>query len=78
MFATKIRRVGKSNFLIISIATLAVLDVKESDTVYIAPSDDNCLKIHARDTAVLAALAAAKEVIDGNRSLLQAPKSKLI
>jgi hypothetical protein len=51
---------------------LAALDVKEGDTVYVTRSDDNCLKSQAHDPDVLAALAAAEEVMDEHRTLLQA------
>lgn len=51
---------------------LAALDVKDGDSVYVTRSDDNCLKIRAHGPEVLAALAAAQEVIDKHRTLLQA------
>ena len=51
---------------------LAALDVKDGDTVYVTRSDDNGLKVLAHDPALLAALAAAENVIDENRTLLQA------
>jgi len=35
-------------------------------------SDDNGLKIQAHDPELIAALAAAEEVMDENRTLLQA------
>ena len=35
-------------------------------------SDDNGLKLQAHDPALVAALAAAEEVMDENRTLLQA------
>ena len=35
------------------------------------PSNDNSLKVHADDPALLEALDAAEEVMDGNRALLR-------
>ena len=72
MFRTKIRKVGNSSVVTVTAEMLAALDVKEGDTVYVTRSDDNCLKIQAHDPDVLAALAAAEEVMDENRILLQA------
>ena len=43
---------------------LAALDVKDGDTVYVTRSDDNGLKIQAHDPELIAALAAAEEVMD--------------
>jgi len=50
---------------------LAVLGAKEGDTVYVMRSDDNSLKIHTQDPAVLEALEAAEVVMDENCTLLQ-------
>ena len=72
MFQTKIRKVGNSSVVTISAEMLAALDVKEGDTVYVTRSDDNGLKIQAHDPKLLAALATAEEVMDENRTLLQA------
>ena len=72
MFRTKIRKVGNSSVVTVSAEMLAALDVKEGDTVYVTRPDDNCLKIQAHDPDVLAALAAAEEVMDEHRTLLQA------
>ena len=72
MFRTKIRKVGNSSVLTISAEMLAALDVKEGDTVYVTRSDDNGLKIYAHDPALISALAAAEDVMDENRTLLQA------
>ena len=72
MFQTKIRKVGNSSVVTISAEMLAALDVKDGDTVYVTRSDDNGLKIQAHDPELLAALAAAEEVMDENRTLLQA------
>ena len=68
MFQTKIRKVGNSSVITISAEMLAALDVKEGDTVYVTRSDDNGIKIQAHDPA----LAAAEDVMDENRTLLQA------
>jgi len=72
MFQTKIRKVGNSSVVTISAEMLAALDVKDGDTVYVTRSDDNGLKIQAHDPELIAALAAAEEVMDENRTLLQA------
>ena len=72
MFQTKIRKVGNSSVVTISAEMLATLDVKDGDTVYVTRSDDNGLKIQAHDPALLEALEAAEEVMDENRTLLQA------
>jgi putative addiction module antidote len=72
MFQTKIRKVGNSSVITISAEMLAALDVKETITVYVTRSDDNGLKIQAHNPALLAALTAAEEVMDENRSLLEA------
>ena len=71
MFQTKIRNVGNSSVITISAEMLAALEVKESITVYVTRSDDNGLKIQAYNPALLAALTAAEEVMDENRSLLE-------
>ena len=72
MFQTKIRKVGNSSVVTISAEMLAALDVKDGDTVYVTRSDDNGLKIQAYDPELIAALEAAEEVMDENRTLLQA------
>ena len=72
MFQTKIRKVGNSSVVTMSAEMLAALDVKEGDTVYVTRSDDNGLKIQAHDPALLEAMAAAEDVMDENRTLLQA------
>ena len=72
MFRTKIRKVGNSCVVTVTAEMLAALDVQEGDTVYVTRSDDHCLKIQAHDPDVLAALAAAEEVMDEHRTLLQA------
>ena len=72
MFQTKVRKVGNSSVMTMSLEMLAALDVKDGDTVYVTRSDDNCLKISAHNPQVVAALEAAERVMDGNRDLLQA------
>ena len=72
MFQTKIRKVGNSSVVTISAEMLAALDAKDGDTVYVTRSDDNGLKILAHDPTLLAALTAAEDVMDENRTLLQA------
>ena len=49
---------------------LAILGVNEGDKLYVTPSDDNGLKIHAYDAAVLEALAEAYVVMNENHILL--------
>ena len=71
MFKTKIRKEGNSAAITLSSEMLAVLGVAEGDTVYVARSGDNGLKIHALDPAVLEALAAAEVVTDENCTLLR-------
>lgn len=71
MFKTKIRKEGNSAVITLSSVMLAVLGAKEGDTVYVMLLDDNSLKIHAHDPAVLEALEAADVVMDENCTLLQ-------
>ena len=72
MFKTKICKVGNSYVVTISAEMLAASDMKDGDTVYVTRYDDNGLKIQAHDPELIAALAAAEEVMDENRTLLQA------
>ena len=51
---------------------LAVLDIKEGDTVHVTRSDDNGLKIQAYDPELLGVLAVSEEIMDENRTMLQA------
>jgi len=71
MFKTKIRKEGNSAVITLNSEMLAVLGAKEGDTVYVMRSDDNSLKIHTQDPAVLEALEAAEVVMDENCTLLQ-------
>ena len=76
MFKTKIRKEGNSAVITLSSEMLAVLGVAEGDTVYVTPSEDNGLKIHARDPAVLEALEAAEVVMIEHCTLLQELSSR--
>jgi len=51
---------------------LAALDIKERDTVHVTRSDDNGLKIQAYDPELLGVLAVSEEIMDENRTMLQA------
>ena len=70
MFKTKISKEGNSAVITLSSEMLAVLGVKEGDTAYIMRSDDNSLKIHAHDPALLEAVEAAEVAMDENCTLL--------
>ena len=76
MFKTKIRKEGNSAVITLSSEMLAVLGVKEGDTGYIMRSDDNSLRIHAHDPALLEALEAAEVVMDENCTFLQELSSR--
>ena len=51
---------------------LAALDLKEGNTLHVIHSDDNGLKIQAYDPELLGALAVSEEIMDENRTMLQA------
>ena len=72
MFPTKVRKVGNSSIDTISGEMLAPLDIKEGDTVHVTRSDDNGLKIQAYDPELLGVLAVSEEIMDENRTMLQA------
>ena len=72
MIETKIRKVGNSAVMTLTAEMLALLDAKPGDTLYVTRSDDGALKIRLTDPELQAALAAAEEVMDENRDLLQA------
>jgi antitoxin ChpS len=72
MIETKVRRVGNSAVMTLTSEMLALLDVKEGDTLYVVRGDDGSLKIMAHDPSVAAALAAAEVVMDENRDMLAA------
>ena len=72
MFQTKIRKVGNSSVVTLTAEMLAALDAKEGDTVYVTHSNENGLKLQTHDPELLAALKAAEDVMDENRTLLQA------
>ena len=69
---TKIRKVGNSAVMTLTSEMLALLDAKEGDTLFVVRGDDGTLKIMTHDPRVAEALAAAEEVMDENRDLLQA------
>lgn len=71
MFKTKIRKEGNSASITMSSEMLAILGVKEGDTVYVTQSNDDGLKIHTHDPAVLEALAEAEVVMNENRTFLR-------
>ena len=72
MFPTKVRKVGNSSIDTISGEMLAALDIKEGDTVHVTSSDDNGLKIQAYDPELFGVLAVSEEIMDENRTMLQA------
>ena len=76
MFKAKIRKEGNSAVITLSSEMLAVLGVTEGDTVYVTRSEDNNLRMHAHDSAVLDVLVAAEVVMDESRTLLQELASK--
>ena len=76
MVKTKILKDGNSAVITLSSEMLAVLGVAEGDTVYVTPSDQNGLKIHAHDPTVQEALEAAEVVMDGHFTLLQELSSR--
>jgi putative addiction module antidote len=72
MIEAKIRKVGNSAVMTLSTEMLALLDVKEGDTLYAVRTDDGGLKLMTENPDLLAALEAAEIVMDENRDLLQA------
>ena len=72
MLPTKVRKVGSSSIDTISGEVFAALDIKEGDTVHVTRSDDNGLKIQAYDPELLGVLAVSEEIMDENRTMLQA------
>lgn len=72
MIESKIRKVGNSAVMTLTTEMLTLLDAKEGDTVYVVRGDDGTLKVMAQDPSVAEALAAAEEVMDENRDMLQA------
>jgi hypothetical protein len=51
---------------------LAILDVKEGDTLFVVRDDDGSLRLMAHDPAIAVALEAAEAVMDENRDLIAA------
>ena len=72
MIEVKIRKVGNSAVMTLNTEMLALLDVKEGDTLYAVRTDDGGLKLMSENPDLLAALEAAETVMDENRDLLQA------
>ena len=72
MIEVKIRKVGNSAVVTLNTEMLALLDVKEGDTLYAVRTDDGGLKLMTENPDLLAALEAAEIVMDENRDLLQA------
>lgn len=72
MIEARIRKVGNSAVLTLTSEMLAMLDVKPGDSLFVLRGDDGSLKILPHDPSVSEALAAAEEVMDENRDLLQA------
>ncbi|MEL6682112.1 MAG: transcriptional regulator/antitoxin MazE [Pseudomonadota bacterium] len=72
MIESKIRKVGNSAVMTLTTEMLTLLDAKEGDTVYVVRGDDGTLKLMAQDPSVAEALAAAEDVMDENRDMLQA------
>lgn len=72
MIETKIRKVGNSAVLTLSVEMLTLLDADVGDTLYVVRTDDGGLKLMAEDPSLKAALEAADIVMNENRDLLQA------
>ncbi|WBU61177.1 AbrB/MazE/SpoVT family DNA-binding domain-containing protein [Paracoccus albus] len=72
MMQVKIRKVGNSSVVTLSAEMLAILDAKEGDTLYAVRTDDGGLRLMTEDPELQAVLAAAEDVMDENRDLLQA------
>lgn len=72
MIETRIRKVGNSAVMTLTTEMLALLDAKEGDSLYVVRGDDGSLRVMAQDPRIAEALAAAEEVMDENRDLLQA------
>lgn len=72
MIETRVRKVGNSAVMTLTAEMLAILDVKEGDSLYIVRTDDGGLRILAHDPDLVAALEAAEIVMDENRDALAA------
>ncbi len=72
MIETKIRKVGNSAVITMTAEMLAILDVKEGDTLFVVRGDDGSLRLMAHDPAIAVAIEAAEAVMDENRDLLAA------
>ncbi len=49
MLEIKVRKVGNSAFMALTSEMLAILDMKEGDSLFVVRSDDGGLRIIARD-----------------------------
>jgi antitoxin ChpS len=72
MMHSKVRKVGNSAVMTLTTEMLALLDVKEGDSLFVLRGDDGSLRITAHDPEVMVALEAAEIVMDENRDLLAA------
>ena len=72
MMHSKVRKVGNSAVMTLTTEMLALLDVKEGDSLFVLRGADASLRITAHDPEVMAALKAAEIVMDENRDLLAA------
>lgn len=72
MIEAKNRKVGNSTVVTLDAEMLALLDAKEGDTLYAVRTGDGGLKLMTENPELQAALAAAEDVMDENRDLLQA------
>ncbi len=71
MIHSKVRKVGNSAVMTLTAEMLAILDVKEGDSLSVVRGDDGSLRIMAHDPVLVRALEAAEIVMDENRDLLQ-------
>jgi antitoxin ChpS len=69
MITTKVRRSGNSAAITLTAEALAILDVKEGDTVFLVRDDMGGLRILA-DTGLAHQLETTETVMDENRELL--------
>ncbi len=69
MITTKVRRTGNSAAITLTAEALAILDVKEGDTVFLVRDDAGGLRILA-DDGLARQLEIIESVMDENRDLL--------
>lgn len=72
MIETKVRKVGNSAVMTLTAEMLAILDVKEGNSLYVVRGDDGGLRVLTHDPDMIAALDAAEIVMNENRDLLAA------